>query len=117
MYVEIPRDWVSGRSTSITSEAGLMYSPALVTSQNTVKELGYGAKTMSQKGKVPNSMGQQSCFSFSKKNILTSQNNLHKISFFKKNQNFFFSQKKTKKNFKKKEAVDVDMTTSLKPRL
>ena len=63
MYVEIPRDWVTGRSTSITSEAGLMYSPALVTLHNIAEELGYGTKTMSQKGKVPNSIGQQSCFS------------------------------------------------------
>ena len=51
MYVEILRDWVTGRSTSIISEAGLMYSPALVTLHNIAGELGYGAKTLSQKGK------------------------------------------------------------------
>ena len=57
MYVEIPRDWVTGRSTSLTSEAGLMYSPAIVTSQNIVKELCYVAKKLSEKDNFPNYMG------------------------------------------------------------
>ena len=35
-----------------------MYSPALVTSHNIVREPGYRAKILSQKGKIPNPVGQ-----------------------------------------------------------
>ena len=43
-----------------------MYSPALVTLHNIAGELGCGAKTMPQKGKVPNSMGHSRAFHFKK---------------------------------------------------
>ena len=39
-----------------------MYSPAIVTSQNIVKELCYVAKKLSEKDNFPNYMGEQIMF-------------------------------------------------------
>ena len=57
MYGEILRDWVSGRLTLKTSKASFMYSPAIVTSHNSVRELCYVPKKSSQKGDFPKYIG------------------------------------------------------------
>lgn len=57
MYNEILRDWVPGRLTSTPPEASLMYSPAIVTSHNIVRELCYVPKKSPQKADFPKYIG------------------------------------------------------------
>ena len=78
-----------------------MYSPALVTLHNIVRELGHGKKKMSEKGIFPKSMGQQLCFYYQQTYF-----DLHNQM---APQNFFFFKKikinpspKKKSNFQKK---------------
>ena len=78
-----------------------MYSRAIVTSQNTVGELCYVAKKLSEKGNFPSYIGQQSCFSA--KYILTS----NKIQFF------FLKKKMKHQTFKKRPKMGIQ-TPSLK---
>ena len=81
-----------------------MYSPALVTLHNIVRELGHGKKKMSEKGIFPKSMGQQLCFYYQQTYFdLHNQMAPQNFFFFKKNQNQPFSKKKKSQTFKKKQ--------------
>ena len=83
-----------------------MYSPALVTLHNIVRELGHGKKKMSEKGIFPKSMGQQLCFHF-QQTYFDFKKKTSNFFFFKKNQNQPFPKKK-KSNFQKKNKGAID---------
>ena len=86
-------------SQDLMLKVSLMYSRAIVTSQNIVGELCYVAKKLSEKGNFPSYIGQQSCFST--KHILIS----NKIQ-------FFFLKKNETSNFQKM-AADGDTDPKL----
>ena len=129
MYVEIPRDWVSGRSTSTRGRLNVQSGPS--NSAQHRRRARLWNKDNVTKRQSPEFHGSAVVRLFlKKKDILTLQNNLHK-SPPSENSNFFFQKKtkqnkkqtnvgdkkKTKKNktkLQKKELVDVDMTTSPK---